>query len=106
MTSDEHEARLVKNEQLLRDQNATATKAIRQYFSDEKDVLHAPVNFTCECSDLECRKPVKASIADYNDIHERRDLFMVSPGHERLTVERVIRQTADYHVVEKYALNA
>ena len=42
------------------------------------------------------------TVADYDDIHRRRDRFVVTPGHENVTIERVVKGTDTYLVVEKF----
>jgi len=98
--------RLIRNEQILRDKNTNAEKALKQYFHNDKDVQNAPMEFICECSTLNCKKHVNISISTYEKIHARRDRFVISKGHETPQVEKVVQHEPDFDIVEKPALSA
>jgi len=98
--------RLVKNEKLLRTRNTKATVAIKQYFRPDRNVADKPLAFNCECSNMDCGEAVEMTIHDYEKLHERRDRFVIVPGHETASVEKVISTHDGYAVVEKFSLDA
>lgn len=59
------------------------------------------LHFLCECSDENCsiRIPMKLSV--YEEIHTRRDTFIVLPDHQVDPIESVIKETAAYTIVKK-----
>lgn len=67
-------------------------------YLDEDD---APLHFHCECSDENCRQRLLIKPSEYTKIHERRDHFVVVPGHEVPSVERIIRKGKEFYVIEK-----
>lgn len=94
-------SKLIKNEQLIRDKNKTATFSIKRYFGGTKDVLKAPIDFMCECSDLKCDEHVSMSIEEYEAIHKRKDRFVVAEDHATPLVENVVKRSDNYDTVEK-----
>lgn len=104
MSTTNNEARLIKNEQLIRDQNVSSGKGIKRYFRGAKAVAEAPVAFICECSILNCDEHVSLSIKEYMHIHQRADRFVVFPGHEIKEVEKNVQIHDEYIIVEKFSL--
>lgn len=66
----------------------------------------SPLNFICECSNLDCAEYIALSITQYEAFHERRDRFIVHEGHIASTVEKLTDQRDGYAIVEKFELNA
>jgi hypothetical protein len=60
------------------------------------------LHFKCECSDENCIDRVLLKPSVYDRIHKARNHFVVVRGHEVPSIERVIRKTAGYCVVEKF----
>lgn len=58
--------------------------------------------FYCECSDASCKKRIRVSLGDYNEIHAERDCFIVKGGHEIPAIEEVISRRDSYIVVRKF----
>jgi hypothetical protein len=59
------------------------------------------VAFRCECAALGCNVLVELSLAEYESVRANPRQFILAPGHEIPAVERVIRRTDAYVVVEK-----
>ena len=90
------EYRLGLNEALLRNVNERI-EAVGGSFS-----LHdEPLDFLCECADLECTEPVHLGSSDYRHIRSDPTWFVVVDGHERADVERVIDRLGAYLIVAK-----
>lgn len=96
--------RLVRNEQVLRKQNVGAKNGIKKYFRNHRKVIDAPLKFTCECSSLKCEATVTISIRIFEKIHQRNDLFVITPGHVTPSVEHVVSVKNGYEIVEKIEL--
>ena len=90
------EYRLGMNEALLRSVNERI-EAVGRSFS-----LHnEPLDFLCECADLECTEHVHLGRSDYRRIRSDPTWFVVVDGHERPDVERVIGRLGAYLIVAK-----
>lgn len=57
--------------------------------------------FVCECSDPACEARIRIPLTDYTAVRASPIRFLVKPGHEIASLERVLRQTDDYAVIEK-----
>jgi hypothetical protein len=57
--------------------------------------------FVCECADFECADRIPAPLDDYEGVREHPTRFLLKDGHEKPLVEKVVRRTDEYAVVEK-----
>jgi len=57
--------------------------------------------FICECADPTCTERVTVGLADYERVRRDGTQFLLAPGHEATTVERVIARRGGYQVVRK-----
>ena len=57
--------------------------------------------YRCECAQLDCKRTVELTPAEYEQVRAHPQRFLVLPGHERPEVETVIEATPAYVVVEK-----
>lgn len=57
--------------------------------------------FKCECSDENCETRIPILQSEYGAIHEDRKTFTVLPDHQVDLIEKVIKRTPLYNVVEK-----
>jgi hypothetical protein len=87
--------RVAKNEILFRQVN----ERILQIEGDRWRV--DPVDFMCECGDLNCMRVVQLSLEDYERVRADATHFGVIPGHELPDVERVVETHSSFLVVEK-----
>lgn len=103
---DTSKKRLVRNEKLIREKNLAASRSIKKYFRNSKEIREAPIAFVCECSQLDCDEHVNISIARYEKLHRQKDLFIVFRGHDTPSVERVVEREGDFDIVEKFSVPA
>lgn len=57
--------------------------------------------FLCECGHLTCSRTMEVPLEDYGRIRQSFDRFIVAPGHEIASVDRLIQSHEDYVVVAK-----
>ena len=58
--------------------------------------------FICECADPKCTARVHATIDEYEQVRATPTRFLLAPGHEDTSVERVVRESPRHAVVEKF----
>lgn len=90
--------RLKENEIIFREANQN----IREYIEEEVGQPDSLVPFYCECSKITCRQRINITPNEYKAAHRNERHFIVIPDHEDDRIEKVIRKTADYSVVEKF----
>ena len=109
-TSSEH--RLAENEAIFRRINEQVklgydetNRLAREDRQPEFQVTvfddNTPLQFYCECADENCAKRVELTFHEYHEIHENRRRFVIVPGHEVISVEKVIAEKPNYTIVEK-----
>lgn len=98
--------KLIKNEQIIRDHNRAAGRALKKYFGAKKEIMETPIEFVCECSDINCREPISVSIAEYERLHKRRNRFLIIKGHNVPHIEKTIERKGKTELVEKPSLAA
>lgn len=59
--------------------------------------------FVCECVDRGCAEAVEVPLAVFRAVEEGRRYLVVRPAHDDPLLERVVRRTAGYLVVERAA---
>jgi hypothetical protein len=84
-----------RNESLFREVNERIAEVNQTFHVEGRS------EFLCECSREECKEPVSISLDEYEGIRRESTRFFVLPGHEDLSVERVIERTERYVVIEK-----
>jgi anti-sigma B factor antagonist len=89
--------RIVKNEQAFRDHN---NRKLQRESVDETDDRES-IQFVCECGDNDCDQTLAITAAEFTTAHSAPNLFVVKPGHVYPEVERVVKETASFAVVEK-----
>jgi hypothetical protein len=57
--------------------------------------------FVCECADPTCTKRLTVDLDEYEQVREEATHFLVSPGHEVSSVERVVARRRGYQIVRK-----
>ena len=95
---DEHDRRVGINETLFRDVNERV-RELEEGFGAPGGLLH----FVCECGDAECIERVLLTKEEYESVRARGTWFALVRGHEIPAVERVVRETDRFLVVEKLA---
>jgi hypothetical protein len=58
-------------------------------------------SYVCECADDACTATIRLPHAEYTRIRSQRNHFIVKPGHEVPTIERVVERAPDHLVVDK-----
>ena len=87
---------MAKNEALFRKVNERVEEVNKELGGD------SPTDFLCECGDDDCTEPVRLTLPEYEEIRRDPRHFVIAPGHEVVDVERVIRETDRFAVVEKF----
>ena len=61
------------------------------------------VDWTCECTDIECIEKVKMTLAEYEAVRAHSDRFLVAPAdlHVVPSVEQIVERTDRFWLVEK-----
>jgi hypothetical protein len=60
-----------------------------------------PVAFLCECADEECMGRVEVSLAQWEDVTQRPNHFLIIAGHPRVEGEQVVESFGHYEAVQK-----
>lgn len=79
---------------LLRDVNERIADVATSWQAD-------PPEFLCECSDPDCAETLSLSLREYDIIRSTPNLFIVQNGHEHPDVDRVVRASDGFTLVEK-----
>jgi hypothetical protein len=88
---------MAKNEALFRQVNERIEEVNEELGeSGESD-------FLCECGDDDCTKPIRLTLAEYEEVRSNPTHFAIARGHEVIDVEHVISETDRFAVVEKFA---
>ena len=93
---DRQKAHLAPNEDLFRQINENIQEIATKHGKD----THA-YEFLCECSDPTCSERVHATLAEYRQVREHSDRFIVVKGHVVKEIERVVESAHDHVVIEK-----
>lgn len=89
--------RLIENEVIFRSVNQNI-----QEFMDEKTNSTGLMPFYCECSEPNCVERIEMTTEEYAKIHENKKWFITKPKHQFFMIEKVIKKTQNYQIVEKY----
>ena len=90
-------ARAEKNEQAHKEHNERRARIEEQAGVPQDD----PVPFVCECDDPACSQAVVLRLDEYEQAVRPPDQFVVRPGHEDPSVERIVEQHDGYVIVSK-----
>jgi hypothetical protein len=104
------EHRQVENEVVFRKTNERIQNGFDALntMAEEEGITHMPdmddleLSFYCECSDENCLKRIVIKLSLYNDIHNNRKQFLISPDHESLAIESIALKSSNYTVVKKF----
>jgi hypothetical protein len=86
--------RIAKTEALFRHVNEGIKEASDRFDSDAAE-------FVCECGDAACTERIEVPLEEYEAVREDATHFVVSPGHVKGPVERVVSRRSRYSVIEK-----
>ena len=90
-------ARAEKNEEAHKQHNERRARFEEQAGVPQDD----PVPFACECDDPDCSHAVVLRLDEYEQAVKPPDQFVVRPGHEDPSVERIVEQHDGYVIVSK-----
>lgn len=101
---------MVENQSVFRRHNEQVQKDMAQVhgmmetdgYSSAVSYDEMPLHFFCECSDEHCEIRIEMHPANYRRIHRNRKRFIIKPGHEVPSIEKVVERSDDYIVVEKF----
>jgi hypothetical protein len=57
--------------------------------------------FVCECGDGSCEAPIELTFDQYETVRLYATRFAIAPNHENPEAEYVVKESADFAVVEK-----
>lgn len=57
--------------------------------------------YICECENETCTEIIRLSRQEYEAVRANPKAFVVSPGHHQSRYDEVVRQEADYTVIQK-----
>jgi hypothetical protein len=92
--------KLARNQVLFREVNEQIRSLSSSVAEDGKLAV------VCECSHDNCMVLLPVSVEQYELVRRVPTRFFVSEGHNIPALERVVEQTADYVVVEKFGAAA
>jgi hypothetical protein len=88
------DVRHARTEALFRDVNERIAETAERFSADTTE-------FVCECSDASCAERVPTSLETYEEVREDATQFLVAPGHEDDSIERVVERAPRYNIVAK-----
>ena len=97
---------LVENQVVFRKSNKQVSETFAKFKSigeQTGDDLDANILFFCECSDEKCKQRVEMKQSTYDQLHSNDNRFIILPGHNIPTIERIIQKGNAYLIVEKYS---
>ena len=92
------DVRAARNEALWREVNERIDEVDEAMRVLPQDSL---LSFHCECGDAECTAMISLTPKEYREVRSDVDRFAVTPGHEQPTIERTVKRTDRYLVVDK-----
>ncbi len=95
---DEREIRAARNQSLFRIVNENMRE-----LNEAFDAITETFVIACECADMGCVDTLTLKPEDYKAIRAEPRQFAVLPGHVYPDVERVVRESDSFVVVEKVA---
>jgi hypothetical protein len=90
------EQRAARNEALFREVNENIARLEERHGTTKDEAV-----FLCECANADCTEHLAVEPDAYARVRARPRHFLVIPGHEDPTLERVVETHRDYLVVEK-----
>ena len=90
------EIQAARTEAIFREVNEAIAKTAESFAAEEAD-------FVCECADPDCAHRVRTSLEEYERVRADGTHFLLVPGHEEPSVERVIAHAPGYWIVEKFS---
>jgi hypothetical protein len=106
------ERRQIENEMIFRRRNETITEGLEELKTMEEagndpglvgdaDLI---LFFRCECSDENCNQRIPVRLDEYQALHADRKMFIMKPGHEVDSLERVVQTHDEFIAVKKHRI--
>jgi hypothetical protein len=92
---DSRQQRVARNEALFR--------RVNERIEEINETLAGESDFLCECGSDDCTAPVSLTLSEYEQVRSNPTHFLIAHGHDVVDVERVVRKTDRYAVVEKFS---
>jgi hypothetical protein len=92
------EERLAGNEALFREVNERVAEVADHFV---EGATAESFTFTCECGSATCTEEIAMTLAEYEEVRTVPTHFAVVPGHDLPQIEKVVKRTSSYLVVEK-----
>lgn len=89
--------RSAQNEALYREVNERISELMESFRVAPGEL----VGFLCECDGVACEATLSLSLEEYREVRADARYFAVVPEHVDPTIERVVRETDRYAIVEK-----
>ena len=89
-----HRERIAKTEALFRNVNEGINEASGRLDTDDG-------RFVCECGDPDCTDRIEMPLDEYEAVRDHPTRFVVSPGHVKGPIEKVVKRRRAYSVIEK-----
>jgi hypothetical protein len=94
------EERIARNETLFREFNERVEDMAGSFdLQGEGDSMR--IGFVCECGNLDCLERLELTREVYEEVRSDPKRFVVVPGHEEMSIARVVAREEGYLVVEK-----
>jgi len=59
------------------------------------------IPFLCECADELCLERVELSLGEFEQLHENENVYVIVPGHPRVSGEVILQRQKRFEQVEK-----
>jgi hypothetical protein len=91
-----------KNERLFKELNADLGSTISTTLEKAgKQPDGEPMKFMCECANRNCANMFEIKIEDYKQLSRNDNIFITIPGHEDVSMERIVAKHPHFYVVAK-----
>lgn len=87
--------RAARNEEIFRSINERIEQGAEQHG------VEAPLPFHCECGRASCLETIDIPPPEYERVMRERYRFVLVPGHEHASIERLVERRPGFVVVEK-----
>jgi hypothetical protein len=80
-------------------------REVNERLREVADLSVTLTEYVCECSGAQCSETIELDLSEYDAIRSTPNAFVIAPGHEQLTRERVVEDTNDrFMLIEKVVL--
>ncbi len=101
--------RLAENEVVFRRSNEQVQHKLQELQAEAEEEGYpstlleesTSLYFYCECSDENCRDRIVMKPDKYQKIHSDRAQFIIIPGHQVASIEKIVTKKPNYAVVKK-----